>query len=129
MFVIITYTIVGGEGRRNCTSSLIFWKGVDILTEAQYQAKLKKKLKERIPDSFIFKMDPTTIGCQGFPDLIVLRKDKWAALEVKEDEESSHQPNQDYYVNKIKEMGNYSSFIFPQNEEEVINELERALSD
>ena len=74
-------------------------------------------------------MDPTTIGCQGFPDLIVLRKDKWAALEVKEDEDSSHQPNQDYYVNKIKEMGNYSSFIFPQNEEEVINELERALSD
>ena len=97
------------------------------MTEAQYQSKLKKKLKEKLPDAIIFKVDPTASGIQGFPDLIVLQDNKWAALEVKEDEKASHQPNQDYYVNRIKEMGNFASFIFPQNEKEVISELERTL--
>ena len=102
-------------------------KGGFKLTEAQYQSKLKKKLKEKLPDAIIFKVDPTASGIQGFPDLIVLQDNKWAALEVKEDEKASHQPNQDYYVNRIKEMGNFASFIFPQNEKEVISELERTL--
>lgn len=95
------------------------------MTEAQFQAKLKKKLKEKIPDAIIFKVDPTASGIQGFPDLIVLKDNKWAALEVKDDEKASHQPNQDYYISKIKEMGNYASFVYPQNEKEVISELER----
>lgn len=95
------------------------------MTEAQFQAKLKKKLKEKIPDAIIFKVDPTASGIQGFPDLIVLKDNKWAALEVKDDEKASHQPNQDYYISKIKEMGNYASFVYPQNEKEVISELEQ----
>lgn len=102
-------------------------KGGLNLTEAQYQAKLKKKLKEAFPDAIIFKVDPTASGIQGFPDLIVLQDNKWAALEVKENEKASHQPNQDYYVDRIRKMGNYASFIFPQNEKEVISELERTL--
>lgn len=95
------------------------------MTEAQYQAKLKKKLKEALPDAIIFKVDPTASGIQGFPDLIVLKENKWAALEVKDDEKAAHQPNQDYYISKIRDMGNFASFIFPQNEKEVISELER----
>ena len=99
------------------------------MTEAQYQAKLKEKLKKRLPDAIIFKVDPTASGIQGFPDLMILRKNKWAALEVKKDEKASHQPNQDDYVKRINGMGNYSAFIFPENEKEIIDELERALSD
>ena len=106
-----------------------FLKGVDILTEAQYQSKLKAKLEKRLPDAIIFKVDPTASGIQGFPDLMILRNNKWAALEVKKDEKAKHQPNQDDYVSKIRQMGNYSAFIFPKNEKEIIDELERALSN
>jgi hypothetical protein len=100
-----------------------------FLTEAQYQAKLKKQLKERFPDAIIFKLDPTASGIQGFPDLMILHNNKWAALEVKKDELSKHRPNQDKYVEKIRQMGSYSAFIFPQNEKEIIDELERSLYD
>ena len=98
------------------------------MTEAQYQAKLKKRLKTKFPNAIIFKVDPTASGIQGFPDLIILKDNKWAALEVKDDEKAAHQPNQDYYVELIRKMGNYSSFIFPQNEKEVISELERTFN-
>lgn len=97
------------------------------MTERQYQSKLKSKLEKRFPDAIIFKVDPTASGIQGFPDIMILRNNKWAALEVKKDEKAKHQPNQDDYVERIKAMGNYSSFIFPENEKEVLNELERAL--
>ena len=107
---------------------LSFLERGDKLTEAIYQSKLKKKLEKRLPDAFVLKIDPTATGIQGFPDLLILRNDKWAALEVKKDEYATHRPNQDHYVNQIKHMGNYSAFIFPENEKEVLNELERALS-
>ena len=98
------------------------------MTEAEFQAKLKKEILERIPDSIVLKMDPTAVGIQGFPDLLILKGDKWAALEVKKDENANHQPNQDHYVNQIKQMGNYSAFIFPENKKEILNELARALN-
>ena len=59
---------------------------------------------------------------QGIPDLLVLYKDKWASLEVKKSANAKHQPNQDYYVNKMKDMS-YSSFISPENKNTVLNEL------
>jgi hypothetical protein len=53
---------------------------------------------------------------------LILYRNKWATLEVKIDEDAEHQPNQDYYVGKMNEMS-FSSFIFPENEEMVLNEL------
>jgi len=89
--------------------------------ESRYQAKLIRKLKERFPRCMVLKMDPTYI--QGIPDLLVLYKDKWAMLECKRSENEHHQANQDYYVDKFYNMS-YASFIFPENEEEVLHDLE-----
>lgn len=95
------------------------------MTEAEYQRELKSKIKRKMPDVIVLKNDPSYL--QGFPDLLLLKGNKWAALEVKKDEKAHHQANQDYYINKCKEMGAaYSSFVFPQNEKEVLNALERA---
>lgn len=59
------------------------------------------------------------------PDLVVLYEDTWAALEGKKSARASHRPNQDYYVEKMNEMS-YAAFIYPENKEEILNELERS---
>ena len=91
--------------------------------ESEFQKKVIDRLETQFPGCIVMKNDPTYI--QGIPDLVVLHKDKWASLEVKKDEKAKHRPNQDYYVKKMKDMS-YSSFIYPENEEEVFDELERA---
>lgn len=91
------------------------------MLENKFQANLIKKLKKIFPDCFIMKNDATYI--QGVPDLLVLNKDKWATLECKKSANARHQPNQDYYVGKMNEMS-FSRFIFPENEKEVIDELQ-----
>ena len=69
------------------------------------------------------KNDPNYI--QGIPDLTVFFKDKWATLEVKKSNKAKHQPNQDYYVEKMNDMS-FSRFISPENKEEVLSELQKS---
>lgn len=92
--------------------------------ERDFQAKLIKDLKNMFPGSIIMKTDPTYI--QGLPDLLILHNDKWAALEVKRSANASKRPNQDYYVDKMDSMS-YASFIYPENKEDVLDELRKAL--
>lgn len=92
--------------------------------ESAFQSKLIKELKAIFPGCMVLKNDPTYI--QGFPDLLVLYNDRWAALEVKRTETASHRPNQEYYVDKLGRMS-YAAFICPENKEDILNELESAL--
>lgn len=91
--------------------------------ESKFQANLIKKLKQLFPGCIVLKNDPNYI--QGIPDLIILFNDRWASLEVKKDSRASQQPNQQYYVNKMNQMS-FSSFIYPENEEEILYELQQA---
>lgn len=93
------------------------------MKESDFQGKLIKKLKSRFPGCVVVKNDSSYI--QGIPDLLVLHNDKWIALECKKSEKASHQPNQDYYVNKMNDMS-FARFIFPENEEEVLDEIQSA---
>lgn len=92
--------------------------------ESDFQGNLIKKLKTRFPGCMVLKNDPTYI--QGIPDLLVLHNDKWAALECKRSAKEKPRPNQPYYVEKMNGMS-YASFIYPENEEEVLNEIQSAL--
>ena len=91
--------------------------------ESDFQTKLIEKLQDKFPDSIILKNDETY--CQGIPDLSIFYKKHWAMLEVKRNKNAVRRPNQDFYVSKANEMS-FARFIYPENEEEVLNDLEQA---
>ena len=89
--------------------------------ESGFQDNLKKEIEEMFPGCMVFKMDLI----QGIPDLLVLHNDKWASLECKKNARASKRPNQEYYVELMNGMS-FSRFIYPENKEEVLNELQQA---
>lgn len=93
------------------------------MREAAYQADLIKTLRRIFPGCIILKND--TDYLQGIPDLLVLYRNMWAMLEVKAHRDAVEQPNQRYYVEMCDDMS-FGAFIFPENEEEVLYELQRA---
>lgn len=93
------------------------------MLESAYQAKLIKKLERRFPGCIILKNDSGYK--QGIPDLLVLWKQRWALLEVKASADAPQQPNQEYYIGRGRELS-FAAFIFPENEEEVLDELQRS---
>lgn len=103
---------------------LLFSFGWFMIKENEYQRELKARIEELIPGSLVLKNDPNMI--QGIPDLLILYQDRWAILEVKRSAKEKHQPNQDYYIDRFGQWV-YSSFIFPENEKEVLDELQQAL--
>lgn len=95
-----------------------------MAVERDFQAKLIKEIKALFPGCVVLKNDPNYI--QGFPDLLVLYGNRWAALECKRDTNASHRPNQDYYIDILGSMS-YAAFVCPENKEDVLNELQQAL--
>lgn len=95
------------------------------MTENQYQAKLIRKLKKMFPGCEILKNDSGYR--QGILDLTILWGPFWGMLEVKASETSREQPNQGYFVKKLNGMS-FASFIYPENEKEVLAALQKAFT-
>lgn len=113
-----------GENKPNLWLFLSFFLLVTIMRENKFQAELIKELKLIFPGCVVIKNDANYI--QGIPDLLILFNDRWAALECKKGEKAKHRPNQDFYISQMNSMS-YASFIYPENKEDVINELQSAL--
>jgi hypothetical protein len=92
------------------------------MKESKFQSNLIKRLKIMFVGCIVMKTDPNYI--QGIPDILILYKNKWASLECKKSSTASHRPNQSYFVDLMNKMS-FSRFICPENEEEVLNELQR----
>lgn len=90
--------------------------------ERDFQSNLIKELKKLFEGCIVMKTDPNYI--QGFPDLLILFKEKWALLECKREKNAHHQPNQDYYIDILDKMS-FARIIYPENKEEVLNELQQ----
>jgi hypothetical protein len=73
----------------------------------------------------VLKNDSSYI--QGIPDLAVFYEDRWAMLEVKAYENAPHQPNQDWYVDRLNAMS-FAAFIYPENERAVLDALQEAFA-
>lgn len=95
------------------------------MKESKFQHEVIKELERKFPHCIVMKSDSSYI--QGIPDLLVLYGTKWASLEVKKSAKEAHRPNQDYYVEAMNDMS-YSAFIFPENREEIMDELSRYFS-
>lgn len=93
------------------------------MKESKFQSDTIKEIEKRFPGAIVTKMDANYI--QGIPDVLVLYNNKWATLEFKKTGKASHQPNQDYYVNRMNDMS-FSAFIFPENKEKVLDEMARS---
>ena len=92
------------------------------MRENEYQARIKRWVRQLLPGCIIIKID----DIQGFPDLLILYNDKWAALEVKRKSDAPHRPNQDHWVQRLDGMS-FAFFIYPENEEDVMNALQQSL--
>lgn len=90
--------------------------------ESGFQDKLVAELKDLFKGCLIMKLDSSYI--QGIPDLLILYKNKWAILECKRRANSARQPNQEYYVDMLNKMS-FSSFIFPENKDDILKKLQQ----
>lgn len=95
----------------------------NLKVERDFQASLIRELKDIFSGCIITKLDSSYK--QGLPDLLILYKNKWATLECKKIVKAKKRPNQDYYVGLMDEMS-FSRFIYPENKEEVLRELQQA---
>ena len=93
------------------------------IRESSFQKKIIDRLKAMFPGCVVLKNDAGYI--QGIPDLLVLYGERWAMLECKRCKSAAHRPNQDYWISRLGEMS-YAAFIYPENEEEIFDEIQQA---
>lgn len=91
------------------------------MLEGKFKTNLINDIKYMFPGCIVIHLDPQEY--QGIPDLLILYRNKWAALEGKRSKISPHRPNQDYYVDLFNSMS-FAAFIYPENKEEVLDALE-----
>lgn len=92
--------------------------------ESIFQHKFIKELHARYPGCWTEKADPGYR--QGTPDLRFYYGTFWAAFEMKRSKSEPHQPNQDEYIYRLDQMS-FARFVFPENMEEVLSELDSAI--
>jgi hypothetical protein len=105
---------------------IIFFQFLEnpMTPESVFKTKLIRDLHRQFPGAIILKNDPGYI--QGIPDHIILFGTHWAAFEAKAFEKAHKQPNQKYYIDLLNEMS-YASFVYPENKEIFLDELQHAL--
>lgn len=91
------------------------------MLESKFKTNLIKELEDMFPGCLIIHLNEN----QGLPDLLILHGPRWATLEGKRHKNAPHRPNQDYYVELMNRMS-YSAFIYPENKQEVLYELQQA---
>jgi len=95
------------------------------MLESEYQKEFLNKVRALLPNTnykqcIIIKNDSGYL--QGIPDWTIFYGERWATLEIKRTKHAHRQPNQLYYIELMGNMG-YSSFVYPENEQQVLEEL------
>lgn len=93
--------------------------------ESVYKRELKKRIEFRLPGCLVLKNDEQLR--QGVPDMTILYGPWYAVLEVKRSADAPFRPNQEHYLDRVEKMGGIAFVIYPENEEEVLDALQRSL--
>lgn len=93
------------------------------MRESTFRTGFIRKLRLLSPDIFVEFADPSRVN--GIPDLIIFYRDKHARIETKRSKNASKRLHQEHYIQLFNSYGVYSTFLTPENEEEVLNELRR----
>lgn len=88
--------------------------------ESDWRTGLIKRIEAALPGCMVLFQNAQLL--QGVPDILILHKHSWAALETKRAFNSSRRPNQGYYVRKMDGMA-FAAFINPENEEVVLGDM------
>lgn len=92
--------------------------------EGGYKTKLTGRIQKRFGSQCVVVRLDAALR-QGVPDILLLFEGGfWAALEGKRNATAPHQPNQPYYVELMDRLC-FAAFIYPENEEAVLNELQQ----
>lgn len=102
------------------------------------ESKFKKETIERIKKRFRdLDLDFIDTHNRSMPDIFVIGPWSWAALEFKRSKlaaQQAQQPNQirefadqEYHIIRLNRKG-YAAFVFPENLEEVLDDLEGVFS-
>ena len=97
------------------------------MLEGPYKTHLIKRIRnEVLPGSIVLKNDANYM--QGIPDISVFYWDRYGMLEVKTSPPapSDFEPNQKWYISLFAGWA-FGACIYPENEEEVLRELQSAL--
>lgn len=92
--------------------------------ENEYKRGLRTRIEARFPACLVLKNDEQLI--QGIFDMTILYGPWYAVLEVKRSADAKFQPNQEWYLDEVLKMGGIAFVIYPENEEEVLDALQRS---
>lgn len=96
------------------------------MLERDYQRELIPRIIGRHPKGDCDVLKNNSGYRQGIPDLTVYLPGFWAWLEVKPQRDADQEPNQEWYVRWANRFPfTFGAFIYPENEEEVLNDLEQ----
>lgn len=100
------------------------------MRESVYQADLIKRIISRFGEdrTRVQINDPNLPRSQGIPDLTVFVGSVWFFLEVKAAEKSKFRPNQEWWLEKWS-RNTLTFVIYPENEGEVLDAMERSLAN
>lgn len=90
------------------------------MLESKFKTRLRNRIEKEFPGAIVMHTNP--VERRGAPDLVVLYKDKWVALEGKQESKSSHRPLQDYRVEEWNKLS-FARFVEPSNEQDVIDDM------
>lgn len=90
------------------------------MLESEFKTYVKSRILLKFPN---LDLDFIESSDRSMPDLFILGPKVWAALEFKRSRRSPHRPNQGYHLDRLRKKG-YATFVFPENVEEVLDDLE-----
>lgn len=93
------------------------------MLESEFKSRVFERLRLIFPGCVLIHNDEQMQ--QGIPDTLLLWSEHWAMLEFKRATKAQRRPNQEYFVKMFDRMS-YGAFIYPENEEEVLRDLQEA---